>query len=103
MAKPKFDGVVEAVHYRPDGQIEWVRAYLRRGPIFSDRILLDRETLIEQLKLGKVYLAGKRIPQMAGTFDVSDPLRIAQKNGEEVLVTGEIQADQDRLASVPII
>ena len=31
MANKKYDGVIEAVHYAPDGQVEWVRAYLRRG------------------------------------------------------------------------
>ena len=52
MAKVKYDGVIEAVHYAADGQVEWVRAYLRRGPAFSDRIMLDRQTLIEDLKAG---------------------------------------------------
>jgi hypothetical protein len=101
LAKQNFDGVVEAVHYRPDGQVDWVRTFLRRGPTFSDYILLDRQTLIEHLKSGKKYLAGKRIPQLASTFEVTLPLRVIQKNSQEILVTGEAQADQDRLDGVP--
>ncbi len=101
MAKQNFDGVVEAVHYRPDGQVDWVRTFLRRGPTFSDYILLDRQTLIEHLKSGKKYVVGKRIPQLASTFEVTRPLRVIQKNSKEVLVTGEIQSDQDRLDGVP--
>jgi hypothetical protein len=103
MAKPKFDGVVEAVHYKPDGQVDWVRTFLRRGPTFSDYIILDRQTLVEHLKSGKKYMAGRRIPQLASTFEVTTPLRVIQNAGRDVLVTGDIQSDQDKLADVPVI
>lgn len=103
MAKPKFDGVVEAVRYTPDGQVDWVRAYLRRGPTFSDHQLLSRHTLIEELKSGKRYLAGKRVPLMASTFEVSKPLRVLERNGSDVLVTGSLEADRDNLEGVPVI
>jgi hypothetical protein len=103
MAKPKFDGVVEAVHYKPDGQIDWVRAYLRRGAAFSDRILINRQALIEQVKAGKHFLSGKRIPLMAGTFEVSRPVKVIQSNGSEILVTDELQTAQDCLEGVPVI
>ena len=103
MAKEKLDGVVEAVHYGPDGSVKWVRAYMRRGPTFSDRLMIDRSTLIEYLKSGKKLMAGKRIPLKASTFEVSKPLRLVQIDGRDILVTGEIKTDQDRLESVPII
>jgi hypothetical protein len=103
MARKKYDGVVEAVHYKPDGQIGWVRTYLRRGPTFSDYILLDRQTLIEHLKAGKRYLVGERVPQLASTFEVSEPLRVVQKDGKEIVVTGDLQADKDDLKGVPLI
>ena len=103
MARQKFDGVVEVVHLKPDGQVDWVRAYLRRGAAFSDHIKLDRSTLVEQIKSGKRYLTGKRIPLMAGSFEVDQPLRVVPKNGKEVLVTGELQSEQDRLEGVPVI
>lgn len=103
MSKPKFDGVVEAVHYTPDGRVAWVRAYLRRGPTFSDRVMLGREALLADLKAGKKYLAGKRIELQASTFTVSDPIKVVQRNGDEVLVTGDRQSDRDRLEGVPVI
>ena len=34
MAKLKFDGLIEAVRYAPDGKIILVRAYERRGATF---------------------------------------------------------------------
>lgn len=101
MAKQKFDGVVEAVHYKPDGQVDWVRTYLRRGPIFSDYILLDRQTLVEHLKSGKQYVAGRRIPQLASTFEVTNPLHVIRNGGEEILVTGDLQSNRDKLEGVP--
>jgi len=103
MAKPKIDGVIEAVRYNPDGQVNWVRAYLRRGPTYSDRILLDRQKLIELLKSGKSIVSGVRVEQMASTFQVGKPVRLHQNNGQEVLVTGDVQSNQDRLEGVPIL
>lgn len=103
MARPKFDGVIEAVHYKPDGQVDWVRSYLRRGPTFSDRLLLDRQTLIEHLKAGKNYVAGQRVPQLASTFEVSVPIKVIQKDGEDIVVAGDVSADHDDLVGVPRI
>ena len=109
MAKPKFDGVVEAAHYQPDGQLAWVRAYLRRGPTFSDRVKLDRATLIEHLQSGKRYVAGRRVQLLASTFQVSNPLKVLHKESREVLVTGDIQAEamistaKDHLEGIPVI
>ena len=103
MAKPKIDGVIEGVRYNPDGRVKWVRAYLRRGPTYSDRILVDRQSLIEQLKSGKQFMSGARVEYMASTFQLDKPVRLQQNNGQEVLVTGEAQSNQDRLEGVPVI
>jgi hypothetical protein len=103
MAKTKFDGVVEAVHYTPLRQVEWVRAYLRRGMVFTDRLLVDRQSLVEHLKSGKKLMAGKRLPLMGGTFEVTHPLRLIEQDGRDVLVVGDEQAEHDYLEGVPVI
>jgi hypothetical protein len=103
MAKAKFDGIVEAVRYNPDGKVKWVRAYLRRGQTFSDIVLLDRQMLAEQLKSGKRIMAGRRIPLQASTFEVTKPLRLIQQDTQEVLVTGDMTANRDCLEGVPVI
>ncbi len=103
MPKQKLDGVVQAVHYTMDGQVEWVRAYLRRGPTFSDRVKLDRQTLVANLKAGKRYFAGQPVPQMASTFQLAEPLQLLEKDGRVILVTGDRKADQDRLDGIPVI
>jgi len=103
MDKKKADGVVEAVHYTPDGQVAWIRAYERRGTTYSDVILLDRNTLIARLKSGKRFYAGQRIPMQASTFTLTTPFHLVQNENKEILVTGHLQADHDLLEGVPII
>lgn len=92
-----------AVHYDPNEQMDWVRVFLRQGPTFSNRIMLDRQTLIDEIQSGKTYKVGSRIEYNAGTFDLSDSVYVLEKNGDTILVVGEIQAEQDSLEGVPII
>lgn len=102
MGKQKFDGVVEAVRYSSNGQIKWARVYLRRGPTFTDRILLDRDVLIQQLKAGKQFMIGQRVEFMAGTFDVSRSVRVISRDGRDIVVTEQTQSDRDCLENTPI-
>ncbi len=103
MAKEKFDGVVEAVHFASDGEIAWVRAYERRGSIYSDRILLDRKTLIERIKSGKRFFTGQRIPLEAGSFEIFHPIRVIGQDGHPILVTGYSSVQKDTMDGVPIL
>jgi hypothetical protein len=103
MPKAKYDGVVEAVHYGPDGKVAWVRVYERRGAIFSDRIVIDRNTFVERLQAGRIYFAGRRVPQMAGTFETTAPVRLLGGEGDEILVSGEPEAGREYLKGVPVI
>jgi hypothetical protein len=103
MAKLKLDGVVEAVRYKPDGKIAWVRAYERRGPTYSDHVLISREELIQRLKSGKNYYAGQRVLRNASTFEISAPLRLVVANGSEVVVAGDESANRDMLKGVPLV
>ena len=103
MAKQKFDGVVESVRYAPSGQIEWVRAYERRGAVFSDRVLILRSDFIARLKAGKRFLVGKRIIYLGGKFETSHPIQLAARNGAEIIIAGTTSADHDRLEGVPFL
>lgn len=103
MALKKLDGVIEAVHYDDNGQLEWVRAYKKRGPAFSDIMILDRTSLVTLLKAGKQFFTGKRIPYMGSSFEISDPIRLIDKDGKEVLVSGNKPPESDCLEDVPII
>ncbi len=96
---PKFDGVIEAVRYK-GGKIDVVRAYERRGPTFSDHILLDRKTLIERLENGKRFVTGQRKEYFASTFEVGKPVSLEGQNSKQV-VTTKPQSEQDLLEGVP--
>jgi len=99
--RPTYDGVVEAVHYRDDGQVAWVRAYERRGPTWSDHVLLDRQTLIDRLNGGRRFFAGKRNEHWASEFEVSSPIKVVKTDIGEVLVIGKLRTEQDDLGSLP--
>ncbi len=96
MAK-KFDGIVEAVKYSPDGLISLARIYERRGAAFSDRVLLTRDELVKRLKDGKRFAVGQRQIMMAGTFDIGAPLKLIGISGQDFLTTGPQPEGQDRI------
>jgi len=48
-------------------------------------------------------MVGKRVPYMAGLFEVSEPLRVIKTEDDFVLVTGDSPAKQDNLEGIPII
>jgi hypothetical protein len=99
----KIDGVVEAAHFTSDGKLAWVRAYERRGPTWSDAVLLDRAALVERLKKRKRFYIGSRKEFLASEFELGEPLRIIEFYRGEALVTGTGSAKQDRLDGIPII
>jgi hypothetical protein len=100
MAK-KFDGVIEAVHYK-NGQIMAVRAFERRGATFSDRVLIDRKELLERLKNGQRYVIGKRKEFLAGTFEVQEtPVQVLKRDGKEIISTRK-EAEHDELEQTPV-
>ncbi len=99
MAK-KFDGVIEAVHYK-NGQIVNVRAYERRGGAFSDRVLIDRKELLERLKNGKQFVIGVRREFLAGSFDESKTVRLVTHAGKDFIAT-RAEAEHDELESTPV-
>jgi len=102
MSRPKFDAVIEAVHYAPDGKIALARIYERRGATWSDHILLDRQDLVERLRRGKHFVTGRRKEYWASTFEVGETVQYLAR-GEKGMITTNDQADEkDSLAGVPV-
>ena len=96
----KVDGVIEAVRYK-NGQLMVVRAYERRGATFSDRVLLERRTLLERLQKGQQYLTGSREELRASTFKTGKPVLIVKLDDQELLATRE-NATRDEIEEVPV-
>ena len=102
MADKKFDGVIEAARYTRNGQIDFVRAYERRGFGFSDRVLLDRKTLLERLKARKRFVTGERKEFWGGTFERGREVQLVTHD-ERDLVSTRADATEDTLEGVPMI
>ena len=100
--KKPYDGVVTAVHYSPDGNIAWVRAFERHGFVFTDRMNLSREALIERLKEGKKFKTGVRKTYQGSDFEVDGDLQLIEKNGGYVITAGQA-AEKDSLGNLPIL
>ena len=102
MAQKKVEGIIEAVRYARNGQIDLVRAYERRGDTFSDRVLLDRKTLIERLQAKKRFVIGQRRQFLASTFDAQREVQIVHANGADFITT-RADASRDELEGAPVI
>ncbi len=101
--KKSYDGVVVAARYTPQGKIEWVRAFERHGFVFSDRILMDRETLVENLREGKRFKTGERIIYQGNDFKVNEDIQLIESGDGNVIVAGKTSSNQDLLGDLPII
>jgi hypothetical protein len=97
MAKIKFDGMIEAVRYAPDGKIDLVRAYERRGATFSDHILIKRTRLVERLQKGEKFVTGQRTEFMGSTFESAKSVHL---NGD--VISTAIASSRDLLEEVPV-
>jgi hypothetical protein len=97
----RFDGVIEAVRYNRQGNIQWVRAYQRRGPTWSDHVLLGREDLLQQIKSRKRYFTGRRILNQGSEFELGRRVVLTGNGQGEHIVTENSSANnKDRLEGV---
>jgi hypothetical protein len=98
----RFDVVIEAVRYNEDGSLKTARIYERRGPTWSDRLLISRQELLERLKKGQKVVIGSRKPYLASTFEVFGNVRLVNHNGREVLISGDGESQRDNLPQAPL-
>ncbi len=98
MANPKFDGVIEAVRYDPDGHIALARIYERRGAVWSDALIMNRSQLIERLSHGKRFVTGQRKIYLGAIFETGKTVHM----NDQSIVVGDRQSEHDHLPGVPI-
>jgi hypothetical protein len=96
----KIDGVIEAVRFR-NGQILMVRAYERRGATFSDRVMIERKTLLERLRKGERYVVGERETLRASTFKLGPEVLVVEQDDRRWIATRP-DATQDDLENTPV-
>jgi hypothetical protein len=98
MARLKLDGVIEAVRYTQGGRIALVRAYERRGLVWSDHVLLERQVLSERLRQGKRFVVGERKNYLGSVFKTGLAVRQIKEN----IVTEGQTSERDLLNGVPV-
>ena len=98
MTRKKLHGVIEAVRYTPGGRIALVRLYERHGAVWSDQVLLERKELSERLKLGKLFVVGKRQTYLGSVFETGTAVH--QMDGN-IVTEGQTSA-RDLLNGVPV-
>jgi hypothetical protein len=98
MPRKKIDGVIEAVRYRPDGNIDCVRAYERHGAVWSDHILLRRAELVERLKKGRKFVIGQRMIYLGSQMEAGKPVRYVKDR----ITTDDRANKRDLLTGTPI-
>jgi hypothetical protein len=97
MASAKFNLLIEAVRYGPNGSINLVRVYERRGPAFSDLFLLPRQALLERMNNGATVVTGRRKEYLGGMFEVEKDVKLT---GE--FISTQPHARRDTLDGVPV-
>jgi len=101
--KDKYDGAIEAVHLDADGKVEWVRAYLRRGVVFSDRTILTRKELVEALMSGMKFYIGERVQYKGNDFEIAEPVYLVQSDDQNYVAVGKTETDHDNFSGVPVL
>lgn len=94
MPDKKADAVIEAVRYAPDGKIQFVRLYERRGSVWSDRLLVSRQALIERLQKGQKIFTGERKTYYGSMVEARQPVRLVSGY---LVVNGNGAPDRDWL------
>ena len=102
MGKKPADGIIEAVRYTPDKQLSQARAYIRRGPTYSDHVLLSRDELITQMQAGKTFFTGTRKPYLASTFFINRQLALHTVNGNVFIGIKESNTSCDEPDLAPL-
>ncbi len=97
MTIKKFDLLIDSVHYNANGDIEFVRCFERRGPSFSDNLILNRNQLVGRFNEQKVVVTGTRETYMGSTFVVQKLVTI--KNG---IISTDPASSKDMLQNIPL-
>jgi len=96
IAGKQVDLVLVAVRYEADGRrLRLARGHSRRGAVWGDLELFDRQQLVQQLQAGRRLAAG-RPKELVGDFEVLGQLQLAD-GGEGALVVEGSGAEHDDL------
>jgi len=98
----KADIVVVAARYEAGGgRLSQAQAYERRGSVWGDIVLLDREALLGKVRSRRKVFAGEARAEVPGDFILRGAIRARGAAGQAVLVQAASAAGADDLG-VPL-
>ena len=83
------------------GRLAQAQAYERRGAVWGDIVLLDREALLGRVRSRRKVFAGVAQAEVPGDFILRGEIRARGADGQTVLVQGTSAAATDDLG-VPL-
>jgi hypothetical protein len=100
-ASRKLDIVLVSARYKDDGTLEFARGYERRGVVWSDIRLYDRETLVAKVRVGAKIYTGDPV-KIPGNYEPEKRVRLAGEDGGVYLVANGGSGEKDDLG-LPIL
>jgi len=97
----KADIVVVAARYDGGGRLSQAQAYERRGAVWGDVVLLDREALFGKVQSRRKVFAGEARAEVPGDFILRGAIRARGAAGQTVLAQAASTAGADDLG-VPL-
>ena len=89
----KVDMVLTSARYVDGGaRLAQARGFERRGDVWSDTLLVDRETLVQRLRAGERIFVGRET-ELPGDYEIDDPLRLQEDRW--LVVDGEAAGRDD--------
>jgi hypothetical protein len=98
MPRNTTSAVIDSVHYLPDGRIDFVRLYERRGVVWSDLILAGRNELVKRIRKGKIATGSRK--RYLGSDIIQGTLVQYEM---DVFFTGNQRGKIDSLPGVPVL
>ena len=68
---------------------------------FPDRLLLEREALVERLRDGKRFKTGERVTYHGNDFQINEDIRLVETDGGSIILAGDRSSHQDSLGDLP--
>jgi hypothetical protein len=99
-ARKEIDVVLMAAQVEPEsGRITIAQGCERRGPVWGDVQLFDRDSIVAGINAGKKVVTGRRA-EVQGDFEVFAPVHLSNGDPAGSLFTGSASSDKDDL-SIP--
>lgn len=100
-ASRKLDIVLVAARYGDDGMLKFAKGYERRGDVWTDIRIFDREALIEKVRSGAKVVTGDAV-KIPGNYEPQGRVRVEGPDGGAYLVANGSSSEKDDLG-LPVL